>query len=301
MTLTVTSDAGDSVKRQVLAVAQFAHRTIKVDGALDDWHGTVPVLLDSDQLRAGVDLTQYLLNPHLERPTGTAEAKRVVARVYTAYDTANVYIAAAVNEDALKCTVGQPATRGRGADKIELPYRTGVPDGLDHIRNCGDALLFAFGFRDRVPGWGRQMDDPYAWKGHFYDTDYHYAAHISTDGPQLIRQWGPDTTRRTAYQTEPVPGYGPVPGAHIEIKRDGAAKLTVYEMSIPRTELTLFNPAAGRCRFGFMLSNDENLGQGGALQWSETAGVFDHWRASGSFGPSWQQVLPCQTFFSIVR
>ncbi|HUU11036.1 MAG TPA: hypothetical protein VM431_10925 [Phycisphaerae bacterium] len=143
------------------------------------------------------------------------------------------------------------------------------------------------------------MDDPYAWKGHFYDTDYHYAAHVSTEGDQLIRQWGPDTGRRIAYQTDKVPGYGPVRGATIKIRRDEAAKVTVYEMAIPRRELAMFDPAKGRCRFGFVLGNDEKLGLGGGLEWSAAAGVFDHWYASGSFGPSWVSQLPCQTFFGI--
>ncbi len=172
----------------------------------------------------------------------------------------------------------------------------GEPSGLEHIRFCGDAFFFAFGFRDRVPGWGRQMDDHWAWKGHFYDTDNHYAVHTSSTGPQLVRQWGADTPRRIAYQTAAVPGVGPVPGAQVRIERDETAELTVYEMSIPRAELKLFNPEAGRLRFGFNLVSNE---VGWPLQWASAAGVFDYWIGSGSFSPSWVSVLPCQTFFGI--
>ena len=294
-TLTAKTDAGTVVRKQIVAVARFVRKTVSVDGDLADWAGATAVLVDSDRLGSDIDVTQYLLNPHLDRPTGTPDAKRVVARVFTAYDDANVYLAAEVHEDSLACPAGQPVVKG----SVTLPYRTAMPDGLTHIRHAGDALMFAFGFRDRVPRWGRQMDDPYAWKGHFYDTDYHYAAHVSTEGDQLMRQWGPDTGRRIAYQTDKVPGYGPVRGATIKIRRDEAAKVTVYEMAIPRRELAMFDPAKGRCRFGFVLGNDEKLGLGGGLEWSAAAGVFDHWYASGSFGPSWVSQLPCQTFFGI--
>ncbi|MCY3020710.1 MAG: hypothetical protein NTW87_16965 [Planctomycetota bacterium] len=296
VTLAVVSDAGSVTREQTIAVARFIKRTIKVDGSLDDWKGAVPVMIDSQGASNAVDPTQYLLNPNLKRPEA-ADGKRVTAWVYTAYDNDNVYLAAAVNEDKLECKAGQKVRRG----KAELPYKVGDPEGLDHIRYCGDVFMFSFGFRDRVPGWGRQMDDPYAWKGHFCDTDYHYAAHVSADGDKLVRQWGADTPRRTAYQTEKEAYVGPVAGAQIVIKRDETAKLTVYEIAIPRRELALFDPGKERLRFGFMIANSEGAGPQGALQWSDAAGVFDHWRAAGSFSPSWMQVLPCQTFFGVEK
>ena len=30
------------------------------------------------------------------------------------------------------------------------------------------------------------MDDPWAWKGSFYDTDYSFVAHVSTEGDRII-------------------------------------------------------------------------------------------------------------------
>jgi len=217
-------------------------------------------------------------------------------RLYTAYDQANVYIAAAVHEPELRCSAGEPVTR-RGPDEtVTLPYRMGDPEGLEHISLCGDGRFLAFGFRDRVPGWGRQAEDPWAWKGHFYDTDYQYAAHTSTTGPTLIRQWGAKTSRRTAYQTVAVPGVGAVKGAQICIERDNDKQLTIYELSIPRTELNLFDPDAGQLRFGFVLRSNE---VGWPLQWSAACGVFDYWIGTGSFSPSWVSALPCQTFFGI--
>ncbi len=275
VTLSITVDALDGptprplpavTKAQTIQVARFMKRHIAGGDSLAGWQGVTPVTLRD----------------------ATTECD---ARIYTAYDDTNVYITAAIREKVFHNSAGEPWHEG-------LPYRRGVPDGLEHVTHCGNALLLSFGFRDRVPGYGRQLDDPYAWKGHFYDTDYHYVAHPSTDGPQLIRQWGADTPRRTAYQLEDVPYVGPVDGARVAITRDDAAELTIYEIAISRTELTLFDPAAGRCRFGVVICNDEVLGTQG-LQWSEEAGVFDHWYATGSFSPPEISRLPCQTFFGI--
>ena len=62
------------------------------------------------------------------------------------------------------------------------------------------------------------MDDPWAWKGSFYDTDYSFVAHVSTEGDQLIRIWSPDGSREDSYQTEALPGIEPVPGGNVKTR-----------------------------------------------------------------------------------
>jgi hypothetical protein len=37
------------------------------------------------------------------------------------------------------------------------------------------------------------------------------------------------------------------------------------------------------------------------VEWSVAAGVFDYWANLGSYAPSWNQYLPCQTLFGIER
>ncbi|MBE3069301.1 MAG: hypothetical protein IMZ66_03595, partial [Planctomycetes bacterium] len=120
VTLTARTDAGNLIRRQTLAVARFARRTVTVDGDLKDWAGAEAVRLDSDHLSGGADLTALLLNPNLERPAAAPAKQRVVARVFTAYDDANVYLAAEVHEPSLDCPAGKPAVRG----SVTLPYRT---------------------------------------------------------------------------------------------------------------------------------------------------------------------------------
>ena len=281
-----------------MAVAKFAKRTIKLTGSPDDMEGLTPVVVDSQNLEDAKDSTSHLLNPALERSGGAAGPPRVIARVATAYDEVNVYVTAVVKEDQFRCSAGQPVMAGQKGKEVVLPYKQGMPDGLHYITYCGNVLQFSFGFRDRVPGIGRQISDPWAWKGSFYDTDYSFVAHVSTQGDQLIRIWGPEGQRQDGYQTEAVPGIGPVPGGKVKITRDEGQKLSIYEIAIPRHELALFDPGAGRCRFGFILYNSEQAA-GGSLNWSDAAGVFDYWRSAGSFPPSWTQRLPCQTFFGI--
>ncbi|MEO1236365.1 MAG: hypothetical protein AAFX76_06200, partial [Planctomycetota bacterium] len=216
-------------------------------------------------------------------------------------DDGFVYVAATVREPTYTSNAGQPATvrkrLGKGKfEVVETPHTLGVPGGLTHVANTGDVLQLAFGFRDRVPGYGRQMDDVMAWRGDFYDTDYQYNVHSISGEPVVMRQWGPDTDRRNGYQVDDVPHIEPVAGAEVEIERDEAAGITTYELAIPRSELTLFDPGELSVRFAFMFRENDTRGR---LQWAEAAGVFDHWLNYGTFAPTWAMSYPCQTFFGI--
>jgi hypothetical protein len=286
-------------KSQTIAVADFQKRTISLTGNLKDWEGLVPVSIDSEWLNKSEDQAAALLNPSLKPGNGAAAAEHVAAKIFTAYDDNYVYIGAAVSQAHFHCAAGEPLVRTIGKQTVTLPYRQSVPNELSFpTENDDDLFQFSFGFRERVPGIGRQMDDLWAWKGDFYDTDYSFFAHTSTDGDKLIRIWGPDTSRRNGYQTEAVPGIGPVEGALLKITRDEAKKLTLYEIAIPRRQLALFDPTTGRCRFGFILYTSKEIA-GGALPWSDVAGVFDYWQSNGSFPPTWKFHTACQTFFGI--
>ena len=295
------TDAGETKstfsQEQRIAVARFEQRTIDLRGAISDWDGLTPVTIDSEWLQPADADASALQNPN--RPEKPGQTTEVAGRIYTAYDADFVYIGAVVREEHFRCTAGLPFTATLGDKTVMLPYLQGVPNGLRFATECGSVFQFSFGFRDRVPFAGRQIDDPWAWKGVFYDTDYSYVAHASAQGDQLIRIWGPGTPRRNGYQTETVPGIGPVPGGLILISRDDISKLTLYEIKIPRRQLALFNPDAGYCRFGFVLYSSEL--PTGSLNWSDIAGVFDYWKTPGSFPPTWRSHRACQTFFGIQK
>jgi hypothetical protein len=295
------ADAGETQptvsQEQTIAVARFEKRTIDLTGAISDWNGLAPVTVDSEWLQQADADASALQNPN--QPEKSAQTAEIGGRIYTAYDDDFVYVGAAIREEHFRCTAGLPFTATSGDKTVTLPYLQGVPNGLRFVTECGNVFQFSFGFRERVPFAGRQLDDPWAWKGVFYDTDYSYVAHTSAQGDQLIRIWGPDTPRRNGYQTETVPGIGPVPGGLILISRDDIDKVTLYEIKIPRRQLALFNPDSGRCRFGFRLYNSEL--PGGALDWSDIAEVFDYWKTPGSFPPTWRGHTACQTFFGIEK
>jgi hypothetical protein len=293
------SEFSTVVRDQEIAVARFAKRSVRFTGSPDDMDELTPVIVDSEKFENPDDSTRHLLNPNLKGSAGLrARLPRIVARVATAYDDTNLYLMAAVSEDQFHCRAGDAMWIGQNGKKLPVPYRQGMPDGLEFVTYCGDVLQFSFGFRDRVPGIGRQPGDPWEWKGSFFDTDYSFVAHVSTKGDQLIQIWGPDGSRQDGYQTETVPGIKTVRGGKVKITRDDRQKLTIYEVAIPRSELSLFNPLAGRCRFGFVLYNSEKA-LGGSMNWSDAAGIFDYWQSSGSFPPTWTQRLPCETFFGI--
>jgi hypothetical protein len=285
-------------RKQSLAVARFDKRTVHFTGSLADWAGLTPVTVDSNLLQQPGSAAGSLLNPNATPQPNVARSKRITGQIYTAYDDDFVYLGAAVHEDRFQCTAGQPFISTWANVTTVLPYLQGEPAGLRHVTDCGSVFQFSFGFRDRVPYMGRQINDPWAWKGTFFDADCSYVANTSTTGDQLTRIWGPDTGRRNGYQTESVPGIGPVPGADVKITRDEVSKITLYEIAIPRQQLALFDPESGQCRFGFILYNSE-LPYGTDLSWSGAAGVFDYWQTPGSFPPTWKNHLACQTFFGI--
>jgi hypothetical protein len=66
------------------------------------------------------------------------------------------------------------------------------------------------------------------------DSTIPFVAHVSTEGDQLIEIWRPDGSRQDGYQTEAVPGIGPMPGGKVKITRDESLKLTIYEIAIAR-------------------------------------------------------------------
>lgn len=296
--LSLYTDEGTYERNQLIQRALFTRGSRVIDGKLDDWRGSNPVTIDSEALKGGVDLTRYLLNPNLEKPKDDATSKsRVAGRIYTSYDNNFIYLAAEIYEDTLMNEAGKPALKSG----IETGYNLGLPGGLTHPRYTGDCLQFGFGFRERVTGFGRQPGDPLEWKGHFYDTDYLYLAYTSRKGDQLIRQWGPDTKRLNGFQTDPVAHIAEIPGSEIKIVRDEQQRISFYEIAIPREEISLFTEEENHLRFGFIIANNEGAGTSGKLAWAEAVGVYDYWLNTGSFAPTWDQNLPCQTYFGIAK
>ncbi len=286
VTVHVSTAAGDTVRTQIVQVAQAAHATPAFTGKAADLAKLTPVRIDSDWFASGPNWSYLVLNPNLPRPKAVEKKPRVTAQAYTAWDKDNVYLAFTVKEPALKQSAGTPFR--------DPKYTNGDLGGVGFPLYSGDAIEFAFGINERAKDDYRKPTDPWYWKGCFRDTDYQYLTYQSEKGPQLVRVAKPGIPYRDGYQTEVPSGQGPVNGAKVSITREG--DVSVYEITLPRAELPLLKPEEQRqIRFGFVVANDEGVGTSGRLQWSQAAGVFDYWFNNGSYQPTWESFWAAQT------
>ena len=99
-------------RQQIASVARFVKKTVSMTGSVDDWKGIAPVLIDSGLLHQEIDMSQYVLHPDLGAPSDNPKIPRIVARVYTAYDRDNVYLAAEVNQPEFHNSSGEPFVKG---------------------------------------------------------------------------------------------------------------------------------------------------------------------------------------------
>lgn len=227
---------------------------LQIDGSLDDWKNA----------------------SWMELPAPSMGKRKVKARLAVKWDANRLYIAAKVEEAALK------ARPENSAD-------------YDFWQNS-DAIQFAFGLRDAA--WMQPGNTP------FRDTDAGFLLspfHTRADGTieaRVLRLWNSQIPFGAL--SDRVRWGGAVPGARVEIRRDERDGTTNYEAAIPLSEIADFNPAARAAtgkefdsptRFSWILHNNE----GDALQWSEANHVFDWWNNTGSFLPAQNFSLAAQT------
>ncbi|MDQ3813785.1 MAG: hypothetical protein M3347_07520, partial [Armatimonadota bacterium] len=180
------------------------------------------------------------------------------------------------------------------AAQVEEPgLRLGQTDGKPYEFWQGyDALQFAFGLRDDATVKPSQ--------GPFRDTDYGFLLSpygVLPDGRidgRLLRLW--NSRLPFGALRDPQQWGGAVPGAQCVVLRDEQRRLTIYEASLPLTEMPTLRPQVRAqrdvaVRFSWILHNDE----GKDLQWSRVAGVFPWWNHTGSFLPEDEFHLAAQT------
>jgi hypothetical protein len=288
-----TTRALKSVTRQhLINTALIAKKTIS---GSSDWNGVTPVILDCGQCNTDIE-------SNLSSFIGGIGGGSVVARVRLAYDDNFVYVGATVKEPRLSAGAG-------GASSLNGAFPAGLPGGLEIPMRTTDGIALGFGFRHRVPNLGgRELTEPWAWRGHYYDTDYLFMAHPSTQGDKLVQNWDADSPRRWGYQTDPFPEHKYVTGGKATIANSGGT--TTYEIAIPRSVMKLFDPSKmNACRFAFVVLNTEMASVGYLdkkgdmefnMQYARGYGVFDHWnKYLSSFGPSWSPTEPAQTRWGI--
>ena len=277
----IESDGGRLERREVVSVAAIRPLTAKVDGELNEWTTATFARVDSEEQRDVSRYLDWLANPTDLPPQPAPGQAFVGTRVAVGYNAANVYVAAVIREPGLGNATGGQATQ---------------PD--ENPMMNGDCLELAFGFGERANDDYRKPDHPWYWKGMIRDADYALIQFRNRgDAPFLYSLFVPGLTWRTDFQTERVNTFS-VPAGQIRFVRDEVARTTTWEMAIPRRYLNRFDPSKPYCRFGFVYYNDEKLP---ALEWSRGAGVFDYWTTYGSYLPSWNALLACQTRWGILR
>lgn len=127
--------------------------------------------------------------------------------------------------------------------------------------------------------------------------DYNFDLYKDENGiDRFVRLRTPDAPRTYPYQKEPsgihYPYVGEVSGAAVKITRDEANKLTLYEVSLPLSEIGLSIDTMENFRWGYVQSTDEGLGQ---LEYSLAAGTFGFRCGTDSFMPNWPLFYPLFT------
>lgn len=179
----------------------------------------------------------------------------VVSRLALKWDATQLYIAAVVREPQVSSDMSASEFWNR------------------------DAIQLAFGLRDDASV--RPQSVP------FRDTDYGFVLLPWRENEaRLLRAWTP---------TSPFDGWngrvrdrtrwgGAVPGARVALRRDAARGLTLYEASLPLSEMPTLRPArraanALAVRFSFQVHSTEAP----ALSWSRANNVFAWWGNPVSF------------------
>jgi hypothetical protein len=269
-------------RTQVVQVAAAVHGEAQVDGDLSDWADAYPVHLDYEQLTHPEATARALLNPKSKRPEASGIKRQVSARVYTKWDEQFFYFAAEVTEPEL--------LQGATADP-----KTGGKDFWN-----GDAFQLTFSLNDRAADDYHAANDPWHWKGAFRDSEYGFVILPAKGAPAVVRLFAPNVPFRVHSAAQPAAGYGLVKGARAAVRRSDGEGKTYYEAAIPLSEITGFKPQNGqRLRFGFVLHNNEGV-RSGRLQWGEAAGTWDDLYNVGSFLPTDEPFLPCQTTWGFI-
>jgi len=311
-----TSDAGNAEYEENLNVAVAVKKTIKIDGKLDDWKDIPGVMIVATKEKT--DLTELLRRPWLDmkekQPDGT------FGEVKLAWDDKFLYVAAMVNDP----TDEKSPIRMEGRDEnsyfhtkaddelpqfkkflekypgrsmAEVPYvyarspEAGIPFRRDRLQVAFDVVD---DWHDLKPTTDRV---PYGFHN-VPDTDYEYSLYLCGDGKsELWRQLAPGVARIHDFPRQPRGKFttGPVDKAIHTVVRDANAKTYVYEMAIPKSELTKLDLKAGTTLgFAWKIGNSDGpsveYGHDKAVTKINGLTLHPYWERSPSCGVRWTLV-----------
>ena len=269
---------GQALLRENVHADVIAHRTITVDGKLDDWKGVLPQIVTSAG-SGGPNLTESAWLPFVKFPAKTGAGFTVA---YLAYDKDNFYFAAKVTDTTPNGGEIRYATRNDddyfypavsykmvNGKQVEMKWPEGVrrysyrtwPD----TPGGGDGLSIGFNVLPTakkqllplVPGTAPQFMV-------YQDTDYEYYLHAvnakSGGGTEIWRMMAPGVPRKHFNPHEPKAEKdgGPVDTGKLVYTQD--ADQRVVECALPWAEIPDVKAAldAGNTiKFSFRVTDDK--------------------------------------------
>jgi hypothetical protein len=318
--MTVTFDAGADGIAQLsedIHVNTIAHRTITVDGNLDDWKGVLPQTVTAS--RASRTLTEAAWFPFKNFDPSVGAG---FATGYLAYDDQNFYFAAKVADSTPDPGTVRFAARDDNADfypdvsqvvrlknpqtapfrqeETATPQSLTWPAGVRHYSYrkdpelpagnspAHDNIQIAFNVlpQSQKPWY---TNPPGVMPGFtsYKDTDYEYALNQVAPqyggGTEIWRLQVPGMPQKHFYPRQPKsPFDGPVLGGKLVMTRDATTRLV--ECSIPWSEMPLVKQrldAGQTVKFSFRVN--DNKGEG-TMELSRERSVA---KRNGSFHVDW--------------
>lgn len=320
--LQFTFDGGADGRASIMEdihVNYIAHRTITVDGKLDDWKGVLPQTVTAGS--AAPTLTEAAWFPFKNFDTSVGAG---FATGYLAYDAKNFYFAAKVanstpdpgmvrfatrNDDdyfypetSQVVRLPHPQIAPMRSEDSETPQKLTWPPGVQRYSYRKDPELpsgnapnhdniqIAFNvLPQRDKPW--YTNPPGVMPGFtaYKDTDYEYALNPVAPqyggGTEIWRLAVPGMPHKHFYPRQPKsPWDGPVIGGKLIITRDGSTRLV--ECSIPWSEMPAVKKrldAGQTVKFSFRVN--DNAGSG-TMELSRGRSVA---KRNGSFHVDWAE------------
>ena len=239
---------GKAACNEVVHVAYATRGTPTIDGKLDDWQDTLPIIVAGAAQKLDTTFATWYI--HKLDELKTVDGAGAVAEVRTKWDDQNFYIAARVRTPKFEPIMRQSTRKDDdffGTGVLSYTWIGNPWDGKV-MPALGDSLQLGFGFGVGDPTLTPVHPVPAGFVA-TPDTDYEYALYATTDGgAECWRQYVPGMPRIHDLPrcTKPIdPAIAPLEpkGSKTVVKRDG--DFTIYESAIPWSELAKFTPKPG--------------------------------------------------------
>ncbi len=318
------SDHGRCAYSETLVSTAVRKATPTIDGDLSEWRDIPGIVILGG--KTGENLDELARRPWLRLRADLPETQ-LLAEVKLAWDEANLYVCAQVQDDSPQTNKVRMATRDddawfhSAASDNEEPWKSWLAEHApghsfaevpyiykktpwQGLAQSGDNLQLTFnllpGMHDLEPATGI----PEGFSA-IPDTDYEFCAYLCEDGePEMWRLLAPGIPRIHSWPREiydenpPWPLPGVVEGGKCVVRQDG--NIRTYELAIPHAQLAdLKLEAETKFKFGFIVNDDSgnwcdgpkcHFGEDKAVCKENGLTVHPYWHTSPSCSVEWKLV-----------